>query len=351
MADTFTDPTAAGAIYADPTAPVFTAPIVRPEPDPVYRDDALFASAGANWRPPPVPVPPVPVLNQDGELVLEPRVLTAAELRTDAVDALHAPRGAATGLTRAPTGGPRPPVAPAPGSRGGARSTYAAPAPVRGDRRPPPARPSGSVTTSPSTWLPVPAPTPTSPWRTAAPAPTPTWRPPAPTPTYVSSGGAPGTATGQVTYPATGRGSRPGGGRKRSGKGWIPGVIVLAFVVLANVVPHLGGILHRGAPAGVDRTVDGYYDHVESGDVAAAAKLVCSTLRTSWTSGQSASDSDSGRDIIDHSITSTHSDGSSNYTVVVHLELSAAGSGSDTATLKVLKDGSGDYRVCGGTNP
>ena len=129
MADGWSDPSAAGAIYTDPTAPVYIAPIMLTEPDPVYRDDALFASSSANWRAAPVPPPPLPVLNEAGELVLVVEPPTPAELRTQAVDALHAP----------PPGGPVP-VA----SRGGARSTYSAPAPapaaVRMRRPAPPVR-------------------------------------------------------------------------------------------------------------------------------------------------------------------------------------------------------------------
>jgi hypothetical protein len=335
VAERWNDPTAAGAVYLDPTAPVFIAPIVLPEPDPVYRDDALFASASGNWRPPPIPVPPVPVLNEAGELTLlaVPPPPSAADLRDQAVAALIAP----------------PAHYQAPASRGGARSTYTQPPPPpaqRASRRPPPARPPGSVTSSPATWLPSSGPGPTTPWRgPAGPA---TWLP--------TSGGSPTAAgpggRGPVTYLPTG-GPRPTGGRRRTNKGWIPGVLILAFIVLANVLPHLGNVFHRGTPADVNRSVDGYYTSVEARNVTTAASFVCAAGRAAWTTGQRAASSDTKRDILSHTITSTHSDGGDNYTVQVSLVFGVNGSGSAEATLKVLKDSDsgGEYRVCGGTNP
>jgi hypothetical protein len=395
VTDPWRDPTAVGAIYVDPTAPVFIAPVVLPEPDPVYRDDALFASASANWRPAPIPVPPIPVLDESGELILVPAPApTPAMLRDQAVAALKAP----------------PAHYQAPASRGGARSTYTAEPPPppprqsRSSRRPAPGRPAGSVTTSPSmylpdtrttpsaawqaqpevpTWLPNPRTTPTAPWQ-AQPE-VPTWLPQAPGQAQQPRGQqaqaqrarapqarAPQARTqqaraqqaraqqpdaradpGAVTYRASGRTpgqTRRGGRRRGSSKGWIPGLVVLAFVILANVVPHLHGIFHRGAPAGVDQAVNSYYTDVADHDATGAAALVCPSVRLTWQDGQAQSTSDTQRGILDHSVTSTSADGSDNYTVKVRLTLSAVGTGPTTATIKVLKQGS-SFFLCGGTRP
>ena len=348
MADVFADPTAAGSALPDPSAPVFIAPMALPQPDPVYRDDAVFAAAGGNWRAVPVPPPPIPVLDESGQLTLiEP---SAADLRDQAVAALHAP----TGSGAPDAASPRPPATayPVPGSRGGGRSTYTAPPPPsRSSRRPPPARPPGSVTTSPTTWLPnLGGSTPTTPNPTVA------WQPSPPPPTWAPSAptderrrGAPGP----VAYRAQGRNSRAGGSsrtRRRSAKGWIPGVVVLLIVVGVKVGPHLGSLFHHGPPAAVDQAVNRYYDSVQSRDVPGAGAQVCSSLRPSWTTGQARDTSDTKRHILGHAITATRSDGSARYTVGVSLDLSSLGTGSHSAALTVVKD-SGQYRVCGGTTP
>ncbi len=341
MTDPWRDPTATGAIYADPTAPVFIAPIVLPEPDPVFRDDALFASASANWRaaPVPVPPPPVPVLDESGELILVPAPPTPAMLRDQAVAALKAP----------------PAHYQPPASRGGARSTYTAEPPPRPSRRPAPARPPGSVTTSPSTWLPNTGPTPTAPWR-QQPAP-PTWLPQLPGQTQPTQApprpGPPPRpgAPGPVIYPASGRtrgtptgprGTGPDGRRRRSNKGWIPGVVVLAFIVLANVVPHLNGLFHRGAPAGVDQAVNSYYTDLERGDATQAGQLICSALRADWRSGGQGSDlklKPTG-----HTITSTKSADGHSWDVDVDIDSPSL----PHATITVVHE-DGAYRLCGGT--
>ena len=370
------DPTAPGAVYADPTAPVFTAPIYRPEPDPVFRDDALFASASANWRPAPVPPPPIPMLDESGELVLLPAGSSLAITAPSAPIAPAPPapiaptpetlRDEAVAALKAP-----PARYQAPASRGGARSTYTAAPPPRPSRRPPPARPPGSVTTSPSTWLPANGPTPTVPWRAQPPpptwlpqtqtgrqtqtGPTPTvpWRAQPPPPTWLpQTGTGPQTqpGPGPVTYRARGRTPRPARAGRRRNKGWIPGVVVLAFVVLANVVPHVGGIFHHRVPANVDRAVDSYYSDVARRDVPHATVLVCPALRPAWSAGQKSATSDSRRGIVGHKIATTRSDGHDNYTVRVGVTLGARGTGPTTATIKVLEQ-SGTYYLCGGTNP
>lgn len=336
MADPWIDPTAAGVFYADPTAPVFIAPIVLPEPDPVYRDDALFASASANWRPAPMPVPPIPVLDESGLLVLVPP--TAAMLRDQAVAALKAP----------------PAHYQAPASRGGARSTYTAEPPPRPSRRPGPARPPGSVTTSPSTWLPNTRPTPTAPWR-QQPAP-PTWLPqpqgqpqrPPVTPPQTGSGG-PGPVTYRPAGPTRGTGQPgPSGRRRGSSKGWIPGLVVLAFVILANVVPHLGSVFHRGLPAGVDKSVNSYYTFLERGQTTQAANLICASERADWV--RAGPSSDLGRRITGHNITSTNSAGKDAYNVDVTVAAATPTPTPTPASITVVRE-SGSYRICGGTGP
>jgi hypothetical protein len=127
-------------------------------------------------------------------------------------------------------------------------------------------------------------------------------------------------------------------------------VVVLAFVVLANVVPHLNGILHHGVPKGVGQAVEGYYSDVSARDVSGAASLVCPTARPTWLAGQQLAASDSKRSIVAHSITSTSSDGHDSYTVRVAVTIGVGGTGPTSATVKVLKQGS-DYFLCGGTSP
>jgi hypothetical protein len=362
VTDPWRDPTAVGAIYVDPTAPVFIAPIVLPEPDPVYSDDALFASASANWRPTPIPVPPIPVLDESGELILVPAAApTPAMLRDQAVAALKAP----------------PAHYQAPASRGGARSTYTAqpPPPSRPSRRPTPGRPAGSVTTSPSMYLPDTRTTPTAAWQ---PQPeVPTWLPqalstqppqtqpgPAPQAPRQPAGGQaraqqaraqeartqqPGARTydpGAVTYRASGRtpGQTRPRGRRRGSKGWIPGVIVLAFVILANVVPHLNGIFHRGAPSGVDQAVNSYYADLEHGDSADAGQLICSARRADWQS--SGPSSDLNLRPTAHTITSTKSADQHSWDVAVDI----VAPGRQNARITVVHE-DGAYRLCGGTGP
>lgn len=368
-----TDPTApylgsADAGYADPSAPVFTAPIFVPEPDPVFRDDALFASASANWRPPP---PPVPVLDETGELVLLPAGTsvpgrasvagasvpsadavppppTPEALRDEAVSALKAPppHYQAASLDQLSA------------SRGGARSTYAPPPPTGTSRRPPPARPPASRantsrpnTSRPNTWVANSSPTPTVPWR-PQPAPA-TWLPqtqPQPQRDPGPAAYRAGARAARAPQAGWAAGAGSAAGRNPRNKGWIPGLVVLAFVVLANVVPHAGGIFHRGVPAGVDRAVNAYYTDVAADNVPAATGLVCPSLRPNWIAGQQRAAGDSRRGVVGHRITSTSSDGHDNYTVRVDVSLNAGGTGPTTATVKVLKQ-SGTYYVCGGTSP
>ena len=358
MADGWSDPTAAGAIYVDPTAPVYIAPIMLTEPDPVYRDDALFASSSANWRAAPVPPPPLPVLNEAGELVLVVVPPTPAELRRQAVDALHAP---------AP-GGPVP-VA----SRGGARSTYSAPAVGRDQSAQ--SRPAGSVTSSPATWLPdqrpsVPPPPPPSGWRPAngalrnMPTPTVPWRAGPPTPTYqpapLTSPTRPTTdwnsarpAPGAVTYRAQARAARTarnGRSGRRMRKGWIPWLVILAFIIVINVAPHLGSMFGSGkaAPGAVLNAVDSYYTDLEQGNVAGADALICDARRTAFISGSTDSGSDVQRGITDHTIASSSTAGSGRYKV--HVNVSAANGTSGPATITVVHE-DGTYHLCGGTSP
>lgn len=375
MTDVWSDPTAAGAIYVDPTAPVYIAPIMLTEPDPVYRDDALFASSSANWRPAPLPPPPIPILNEAGELVLVVEPPTPAELRTQAVDALHAP---------AP-GGPTP-VA----SRGGARSTYNAPA--SGGGRNPQSRPAGSVTSSPATWLPdqgssVPPPPALSGWRSSnrrgpgrpngampggplrnMPTPTVAWRAGPPTPTWqpapLTAPTRPTTATWVPAGPPPGpssfrtqaraarstRSGRTGRTGRRKNLSWIPILIVLAFVVVANVAPHVGSWFssHKAAPAAVTDAVNSYYSDLEVGNVSGADALICNARRTAFIAGSTDSDSDVGRNITNHTITSSSTAGSGKYKV--HVNVSASNGSSGPATITVVQE-NGTYHLCGGTSP
>jgi hypothetical protein len=286
-----------------------------------------------------VPVPPVPVLDESGELILVPAP-TPAMLRDQAVAALKAP----------------PAHYQAPASRGGARSTYSAEPPPHPSRRPGPARPPGSVTTSPSTYLPNTGPTPTAPWR-QQPAP-PTWLPQLPgQPQPGQAQRGPGqrsapppltrpAASAPITYRASGRtpgSARTGGRRPGSSKGWIPGLIILAFIVLANVVPHLNGVFHRGVPAGVDKSVNSYYTDLERGDATQAGQLICTSDRVDWL--RSGSTSDLNLHPTAHTITSTKSAGHS-----WHVVVDIVAPGRHNATITVVHE-AGAYRLCGGTGP
>lgn len=409
MADLWSDPTAAGAVYADPTAPVYVAPIMLTEPDPVYRDDALFASSAGNWRAAPVPPPPLPILNEAGELVVMVEPPTPAELRDQAVAALHAP----------PAGPAR--VA----SRGGARSTYSAPAPARspGGRRTAASagRPAGSVTSSPATWLPdtrsadrqsdtrspdprlsdprrpdtylpdtqLPgrrsstptaapppapsgrrppgqrgpwgadrgartgpfgnAPTPTVPWR-ASPPPA-TWQPtPSAPPNRPTSWVPTPPGPGPATYRARTRATRSARSGRRRNKGWIPGLIVVALVVVADVAPHLGGLFgsHKAAPAAVTDAVDGYYSDLERGNVAGADALICDARRATFVAGSTDSGSDVNRGITSHTVTSARTAGGGKFTV--HVDVTSQSGTSGPATITVVHE-DGAYHLCGGTTP
>ena len=119
---------------------------------------------------------------------------------------------------------------------------------------------------------------------------------------------------------------------------------MLAFVVLANVVPHLNGIFHRGVPAGVDQAVNSYYADLERGDPAQAAQLICSGERADWLS--SGSSSDLNLDPTAHTITSTRS--ADRYSYDVNVDIVAATRRS--ATITVVRE-NGAYLLCGGTGP
>ena len=126
---------------------------------------------------------------------------------------------------------------------------------------------------------------------------------------------------------------------------------MLAFVVGANVLPHLNGLFgsHSSpAPAAVSVAVDAYYTDLERGNVNGAQGLVCDARRAAFIVGSTASGSDVNRGIDGHEITSARTAGSGKYTVHVNVTDSAGTSGP--ATIKVVSE-DGAYHLCGGTTP
>lgn len=138
------------------------------------------------------------------------------------------------------------------------------------------------------------------------------------------------------------QGVRP---RRRSGKAWIPGVVIVLLVLGGNIVSHL----HLGSastPSGVAKVVEGYYTAVEAKNTSAAKALICPTRIGAWTSGQQKPTGDLRRGITDYHLGQIRKDGKQ-YVVDVSID---ARTGPQESAITVISRGNG-YALCGGTSP
>lgn len=135
-----------------------------------------------------------------------------------------------------------------------------------------------------------------------------------------------------------------GAPRRRSGKAWIPGVVIVLVVLGGNVVSHL----HFGSsnPPAVANAVQSYYQAVVAKDPTDAGALICPTLIGAWTSGQQKPTGDLRRGITDYHLGQVHRDGKQ-YVVDVTID---ARTGPQKSAITVISRGSG-YALCGGTSP
>lgn len=132
-----------------------------------------------------------------------------------------------------------------------------------------------------------------------------------------------------------------------SGKGWIPGVIVVGLIIAGNVGArvHLpfGG---TSTPSGVKDTVNGYYNAVENAQNAQAKNFICAARQSAWTTGQKVPAGDLKRGITGHTIGKIeHRNGQ----YLVHLTLTLKKNAA-APVVTVIPVGAG-FRLCGGTGP